>query len=104
MSNVLPHFTYLAILQLILTALPTRKGVIPMASTLIGRIIENDGKELGYILAAHYGTISFQHLGNFAFVATLSDGTNVTVMTSPVDEDGKQIRVEAVYDPFTMPV
>ena len=75
-----------------------------MANTLVGRIVENDGKELGFLLALHYGTLSIRHLGNFAFVATLTDGTNITIMTSPVDEDGKQIRVEAVYDPFTLPV
>ena len=74
-----------------------------MANTLVGRIVENDGKELGFLLALHYGTLSIRHLGNFAFVATLTDGTNITIMTSPVDEDGKQIRVQAVYDPFTLP-
>ena len=74
-----------------------------MANTLIGKIVENDGKELGFLLALHYGTLSIRHLGNFAFVATLTDGTNITIMTSPVDENGKQIRVEAVYDPFTLP-
>lgn len=74
-----------------------------MANTLISKIVQNDGKELGFLLALHYGTLSIHHLGNFAFVATLTDGTNITIMTSPVDEDGKQIRVEAVYDPFTLP-
>ena len=74
-----------------------------MANTIIGKTVENDGKELGFLLALHYGTLSIRHLGNFAFVATLTDGTNITILTSPVDEDGKQIRVEAVYDPFTLP-
>ena len=75
-----------------------------MANTIIGKIIENDGQELGFLLASHYGTLSIHHLGNFAFAATLTDGTHVTILTSPVDEDGKQIRIEAVYDPFTMPM
>ena len=74
-----------------------------MANTLIGKIVENDGKELGFLLALHYGTLSIHHLGNFAFAVTLTDGTNITILTSPVDEEGKQIRVQAVYDPFTLP-
>ncbi len=75
-----------------------------MANTMIGKTVENDGKELGFLLASHYGTLSIRHLGNFAFVATLNDGTHVTILTSPVDENGTQIRIEAVYDPFILPV
>ena len=74
-----------------------------MADTVIGKTIENDGKELSFLLVSHYGTLSVRHLGNFAFVASLQDGTDVTILTSPVDEDGKKIRVEAVYDPFILP-
>ena len=68
---------------------------------LVGKVIANDGKAIGVLLAAHYNLKTYSHLGNFAFLAETADGTMITVFTSPIDSDGKYIRIDAIHDPAT---
>jgi len=58
---------------------------------MVGTVVANDGASLKKAL----GVTQLQHIGNFLFSARLW-GVEVDIVTEPVDEDAREIRVLSV--------
>jgi hypothetical protein len=69
---------------------------------LIGQLVRNDIVALRERFAVYFTIDHLQHIGNFVFMAELTENCLITITTKPVDDEYETVQVVSVLLSSTM--